>query len=59
MASNPNNSGGMEAVTSSSPKARGIKDVSANRVMTIKGPKSSVAKGSLSPRTSAPIVNGK
>lgn len=47
-----------EPVTSTGPRATNIKLASSGRVMAVKGPKSSVAKGDLSPRTSAPIVNG-
>lgn len=48
----------MEPVTSPGVRAGGLKNVSANRVFSMKGPKSAVAKGSLSPRNTAPIVNG-
>lgn len=40
-------------------KGGNAKMASSGRIFSIKGPKSSVAKGGLSPRTSAPIVNGK
>jgi hypothetical protein len=57
MASNPNNGPKMEPVTSKGVNVGTLKDTSAGRVMSIKGPKSAVAKGGLGARNSAPIVN--
>lgn len=60
MARDPNNyPAGNATITASKNSAGKPKSANAGRVMSISGPKSSVTKGDLSPRTSAPIVNMK
>jgi hypothetical protein len=47
-----------EPAASKSAKPRSLDNVSKGRIMAVKGPKSSVAKGDASPRSRAAIVNG-
>src|ERR1700679_1765269 len=47
-----------EPAAAKSAKPRALDNVSKGRIMAVKGPKSSVAKGDASPRSRAPIVNG-
>jgi hypothetical protein len=52
------NKADITGIADESPGPKSVKNASGDRVKTISGPKSSVAKGGLSPRTSAPIING-
>jgi hypothetical protein len=46
------------AAAAAASKPRALDNASKGRIMAVKGPKSAVAKGDLSPRGRAPIVNG-
>lgn len=58
MAKDPYQGSPMEPVSSTGNRPGSLKNASAGRITTSKGG-SSVAKGDLSPRNSAPIVNGR
>jgi hypothetical protein len=47
-----------DTVDSKGVRLGSLDNASAGRIMAVKPPKSAVAKGSLSPRSRAPIVNG-
>ena len=48
----------MESVSSPGVRVGKLKDTSAGRVMSFKGPRTNIQKGSLGARNSAPIVEG-